>query len=450
MRKLILTATMIAAPLAIAPTFSVKAELLAPAPIVAQLQIQVYEAPPVAVMTPRPIMAFSLSGLLTGLIDQFMPFLNQYLQQYLQPILGGVGMPIFQGVFDYIFGNLLGGGSVTIGGILNAGVNPASQAISNATGVNQGLVQQGLSGIVNNNPQQVLQAGVGYLTGLLNQNSPNNQGSSGGINSSLGSVTPSVFNPGGGTSTTGNGSPTTTNPNGTTSGSGTGSLPSGSGGSASSGTSTGGTGTLGSVTGGTGTSGPTGSVNCVYQSGCVAALPSSYQSSFQNAIGAMGIPDPNYMRSQVYQSAQQGQMPDNFVTNPNTGAFYISNELDRQLTRASAAAYLSKEGQQAQKATNEATLELLKAKQKMTEQGVKAKSSQNVLKSLLGVTSVTSELQAAQLGVSVQTLTDNQWTKLNTANVSAAADQERRVRDSELSSQSYNALYQTLTVYTPY
>ena len=84
------------------------------------------------------------------------------------------------------------------------------------------------------------------------------------------------------------------------------------------------------------------------------------------------------------------------------------------------------------------------------QSGVKAKSSQNVLKSLLAATSIGTELQGAQLGVQVQAQNDNQWLKINTANISAAADQERRTRDSELSSQAYSTLYQTMTVYTPY
>jgi hypothetical protein len=394
------------------------------APLIALVPVRPSMAVPIF---PQPPMAFAFSDL-SGMLDQFMPLLDDFLQDYMGGFFGD-NFGLFQSVFDNVFGQLLGGGTFSIGNALGGAVSPAAQKIAGATGINQGLIQQGLGGVVTGNGQQVLQSGLNILNQYLNPSGNNVAG-----------VPATVYNPNspiGSGSSTGNGYPTTTNSNGTSSGSGTGGLPSGgvSGSSGSTGSNSG--------------SG-SGNLSCAYMSSCVGSLPSVYTQVFADAKGDMGIPDPNYVRGKIYDAAKDGLIPDNFVTNPSTGAFFVANEVDRQFTRASAGAYLSKEGQRAQKLSNDSTQKLLETKQKIVQAGVKEKSSQNVLKSLLAATSIGTELQGAQLGVQRQAQNDNQWLKLNTANVSAAVDQERRIRDSELSSQTYSTLYQTMTVYTQY
>lgn len=386
------------------------------APFIALTPVPRSMAMPLVPLPPQAPMAFGL-GDIGGMLEQFMPFLDGFLQDYLGGFFGD-NFGLFQSVFDNVFGQLLGGGTFSIGDALGSAVGPAAEAISGATGVNQGLIQQGLGGIVSGNGDQVLNAGLGVLGQYLNPNDPSSTG------------------------TIGNGTPTTTNPNGTESGDGTGSLPSGGSGD--------GTGSGSGTSGGRGSGAGTGNLSCAYMSSCVGSLPPDYTQFFADAKGDLGIPDPNYVRGKIYEAAKNGLLPDNFVTNPSTGAFFVANEVDRQLTRASAGAFLSKAGQKAEKATNESTKKLLQTQQKVVQAGVKAKSSQNVLKSLLAATSMGTQLQGAQLGVQVQAQNDNQWLKINTANVSAAADQQRRIRDSELSSDSYSTLYQTMTVYTPY
>jgi hypothetical protein len=401
---------------------AVAASSIAIAPVPRTMAMSIVPLPPQAPM------AFGL-GDITGVLEQFMPMLDSFLKDYMGGFFGD-NFGLFQAVFDNVFGQLLSGGSFSIGNALGSAVGPAAEQIAGATGINQGLVKQGLGGAVSGNGNQVLNAGLGILGQYLKPGDPT--ATDGG--------------------TIGNGIPTTTNPNGTESGNGTGGLP--SGGSGSGGTGSNGSGTSGSdgsSSGGSGSSGSgSGNLSCAYMSSCVGSLPSVYPQIFADAKGDLGIPDPNYVRGKIYDAAEAGLLPDNFVSNPSTGAFFVANEVDRQLTRASAGAYLSKEGQAAVKKTNEATKQLLEAKQKIVQSGVKAKSSQEVLKSLLAATSIGTELQGAQLGVQVQAQNDNQWLKINTANVSAAADQERRIRDSELSSQTYSTLYQTMTVYTPY
>lgn len=380
-------------------------------------------ATPIIPLAPQPLMAFRL-GDITGMLDQFMPMLDSFLKDYMGGFFGD-NFGLFQTVFDNVFGQLLGGGSFSIGNALGSAVGPAAEQIAGATGINQGLIRQGLGGVIGGNGNQVLNAGMGILGQYLKPGDPST--TDGG--------------------TIGNGIPTTTNPNGTDSGNGTGGLP--SGGSSGNGTGSNGSGTDGSTGRSSGGSG-TGNLSCAYMSSCVGSLPSVYTQIFADAKGDLGIPDPNYVRGKIYDAAETGLLPDNFVSNPSTGAFFVANEVDRQLTRASAGAYLSKEGQAAEKASHESTKKLLQAKQQIVQSGVKAKSSQEVLKSLLAATSIGTELQGAQLGVQVKAQNDNQWLKINTANVSAAVDQERRIRDSELSSQTYSTLYQTMTVYTPY
>lgn len=394
------------------------------APLIALAPVRPSMAVPIF---PQPPMAFAFSDL-SGMLDQFMPMLDDFLQDYMGGFFGD-NFGLFQSVFDNVFGQLLGGGTFSIGNALGGAVGPAAQKIAGATGINQGLIQQGLGGVVNGNGQQVLQSGINILNQYLNPSGNNVAG-----------VPATVYNPNspiGSGETTGNGYPSTTNSNGTSSGSGTSGLPSGGVSGSSGGT-------------GSNSGSSSGNLSCAYMSSCVGSLPSVYTQAFADARGDMGIPDPNYVRGKIYDAAIDGLIPDNFVSNPSTGAFFVANEVDRQFTRASAGAYLSKEGQHAQKLSNDSTQKLLEAKQKIVQAGVKAKSSQNVLKSLLAATSIGTELQGAQLGVQKQAQNDNQWLKLNTANISAAADQERRIRDSELSSQTYSTLYQTMTVYTPY
>ena len=394
------------------------------APLIALVPISQTVAMPIIPQLPQAPMALGL-GDLTGVLDQFMPMLDGFLKDYMGGFFSN-NFGIFQSVFDKIFGQLLNGGSFGIGNVIGSVAGPAAEQISGATGVNQSLVKQGLNGVLNGNTDQVLNTGLAILGQYLKPSNP-------------------LISDGDGT--IGNGLPTTTNPNGTESGNGTGSLPSGGGAPGSgNGTGTGSTGPVITTTGGS----ATGNLSCAYMSSCVGALPSAYPRIFADAKGDMGIPDPNYVRGKIYDTAESGLLPDNFVSNPSTGAFFVANEVDRQLTRASAGAYLSKDGQAAQKATNDATRQLLEAKQKIVQSGVKAKSSQDAIKALLAATSIGTELQGAQLGVQVQAQNDNQWLKINSANISAAADQERRIRDSELSSQTYSTLYQTMTVYTPY
>ena len=283
------------------------------APALALAPVPSTLAAPVIPHLPQAPMALGL-GDLTGILDQFMPMLDGFLKDYMGGFFGD-NFGLFQTVFDKVFGQLLGGGSFGIGDVIGSTIGPAAGKISEATGINQPLVQQGLNGALRGNGEQVLNTGLAILGQYLKPSNP-------------------LISDGDGT--IGNGLPTTTNPNGTESGTGTGGLPTGTGGGGTGGVVT---------TGGT----ATGNLSCAYMSSCVGSLPSVYPKIFADAKGDLGIPDPNYVRGKIYDAAESGLLPDNFVSNPSTGAFFVANEVDRQLTRASAGAYLSKEGQAAEK-----------------------------------------------------------------------------------------------------
>jgi hypothetical protein len=191
-------------------------------------------------------------------------------------------------------------------------------------------------------------------------------------------------------------------------------------------TGAGGAGTIGSAGGATGTA----STTCLYSNTCSVSSP--YQSAFKGATGAMGYPNPNEVRGQIYKQANSGQsMPDVFAPNSNIGAYYSGNQSDRDINRATTEEFLSKAGQENHKKTLEQTQKTVQGVADLVKTCSKAKSTQELARCDLVVDGVGPSLSAASLAVQMGMRQDNQFGKIQLGNISASMDAERRQRDTE-------------------
>lgn len=382
--------------------------------------------------TATPARAQDFGGFMAGagdlgsLIDMAMPLIQSYASDLFQGLsIGGIDLSSL--ITNAVFGNggILSSGGLNVGGILgsvrselgptlaqtpygkplfnilSSAINSGS--LSPSTILNSGIIQAAIGQIKNGNPNPNLDLSINPTDG---------SGTFGNQGITAQDVLDGIQN---------------------------GTIVLNSDGSIGSinGTGTGGTGgTVGSAGGATGT----GSTTCLYSNTCSGSSP--YQSAFGNATGAMGYPNPNEVRGQIYKQADSGQsMPDVFAPNTNIGAYYSGNQSDRDINRATTEQFLSKAGQQNQKDTLDQTQKTVQGVSDLVKNcSQNAKSSQELIRCNLVVSGVGPSLSAASLAVQMGMRQDNQFQKIQLGNISASMDAERRQRDTENAGMSVRAM----------
>lgn len=164
----------------------------------------------------------------------------------------------------------------------------------------------------------------------------------------------------------------------------------------------------------------------------LANAETDLQSAVDSAIGEMGIPDVDQIRTEIEQSV-----------GAEFNASEISNEIDRQVTRAIASGTLSEEGQ-------EQTLQKLQQTQISVQQSEQANqtaqaatASQDVLKQI----ATQNAQNTAILGTLQTEITQNSvkqdMANTNLANISSSVDEQKSVERKERSGAGLSTLKTT-------
>lgn len=351
----------------------------------AALSIQLLTSTPAIAVSPALVGSDFLGG---GGLD--FGFLDSLIQSLASDLLSGIsigGIDMSSIITDAVFGSggLINGGGIDLGGILDSAGGVLQPEIAKLPGGPQiySFLKDVLDGSFS--PQSLLNGGLleKLLGPLLESILGKNEGLPGG-------------SPSGGILGGGRGSEV---PNATL----------GSGG------------VLG-----------TGSTTCLYSSTC---RPDSnpYKSIYSQATGAQGFPNPNEVRGKIYQEATSERLlSDIYASNPNIGAFYAGNQSDRDITRASTEAHLSKAGQALHKKINDTSKKTVASVGDLVKKCAKeSKSSQDLIRCNLLVDGVGPSFDAAQLSVMLQAQKDDQLQKIQLSNISASMDAQRRQRDVE-------------------
>lgn len=154
-------------------------------------------------------------------------------------------------------------------------------------------------------------------------------------------------------------------------------------------------------------------------------IQADLQSVFKEAKGALGLPDPIVARQEIEDTLSETDI----AVNPLEKA---TNEADRQITRASAAAVLGAEGQQQTAEELTITQDSVDAVQQQASEAASEVVTQNVMKQIAQQNAQMSSLLGGLRKDSLQTAQRQELTNLNLTNISRSLDGQNQVRQSEV------------------
>jgi hypothetical protein len=178
-----------------------------------------------------------------------------------------------------------------------------------------------------------------------------------------------------------------------------------------------------------------GSILCLYNIHCVQSNPREYRGLYGNAIGAMGIANPNQVRGQISQLSASGVKPDAFSTDSNSeeNAWAMGSLSDREISRASTQPYLSQAGQASIAKSIQSANTLGAQMAALGDKCDPAASTQDLVRCSMKMTSTNAGFQSAQLELQHKSSIDNQMIKNSLGNISDATDKLSRSEDVEFS-----------------
>ena len=155
------------------------------------------------------------------------------------------------------------------------------------------------------------------------------------------------------------------------------------------------------------------------------ALNEDLASAINEAKGVLGLPDPIATRKGVEETLAQTSS----AVNPLERA---TNEVDRQVTRASAAAVLSQQGQQQTQEEIAATKQSVDAVQQQAQQAAQEVVTQNVMKRIAQQNVQISGTLGALRKDSLQTAQRQELANINLTNISRSIDGQNQARSNEV------------------
>lgn len=159
------------------------------------------------------------------------------------------------------------------------------------------------------------------------------------------------------------------------------------------------------------------------------------------STGPLGIPDPSIIRAAITESSKRGLQPDLMMSNKVVANGFAANEADRKVVKAKSGAALSVQGQQNSLDTMTAVDEGLKGVVETAQGGLESRVTQEVVKSLLSVTSQNAGFMAINTINGEQEKIDRALILNQLANSSQAQDSIRRQRDAELNANTARLIY---------
>ncbi|MFQ4140572.1 hypothetical protein PGN35_030075 [Nodosilinea sp. PGN35] len=163
-------------------------------------------------------------------------------------------------------------------------------------------------------------------------------------------------------------------------------------------------------------------------SGLLTPLPGDLEAVIQNALGDLGLVDPNRVRSAIAEELTTILAGDLAQSDRIYAGLETANEVDRQLTRAQVDAVLGQTGQAATRDKITWIEDTIGQVQQHADSAQTAVSTQAAIKQMAQQNARQSEILGAVQSELLQSRQDAQLTNLNLANMSQNLDQEARAR----------------------
>ena len=163
------------------------------------------------------------------------------------------------------------------------------------------------------------------------------------------------------------------------------------------------------------------------------SLKGDLQAAVDNAIGVLGLPDSTETRGKVEDIAANSDSTVNTVER-------ATNEVDRQITRASADATLSKEGQQSTKEQFEKTQTSIEQVQANGEAAQDDVVTQNVMKRMAQQNTQIAGILGAMRTDGLKSKQSQDLANLNLTNISRSLDGQNQAQQKEVVGQGFNNL----------
>ncbi|MEO0488012.1 MAG: hypothetical protein AAFZ49_00465 [Cyanobacteria bacterium J06659_2] len=157
-------------------------------------------------------------------------------------------------------------------------------------------------------------------------------------------------------------------------------------------------------------------------------LPGDMDGVIDNALGDLGLVDPNQVRSDIATELATTLEGDLAQVDGIQAAIETANEVDRHLTRAQVDAVLGQEGQAATRDKITWIEDTIGQVQHHADSAQAAVSTQDAIKQMAQQNARQSEVLGAVQSELLQSRQDAQLTNLNLSNVSQNLDQETRAR----------------------
>ena len=162
--------------------------------------------------------------------------------------------------------------------------------------------------------------------------------------------------------------------------------------------------------------------------GSLNRFPEGLEGVILNAVGDVGLIDPNQMRSDIADELVQTLVGDLVKSDSIYAGLEMANEVDRQLTRLQIDTVLSQDGQ----ATFSNKIRWLESTvgqvQQRADSAQVAISTQDAIKQMAQQNALETQVLGALQSELLQSRQDTQLTNLNLSNISQSLDQESRAR----------------------
>lgn len=155
------------------------------------------------------------------------------------------------------------------------------------------------------------------------------------------------------------------------------------------------------------------------------AVNEDFQTAINSAIGVLGLPDPITARKGVEETLSDSDV----AVNPLDRA---TNEVDRQITRSTAAATLGTEGQQRTQQEITATKQSVDLVQQQAQQAQEEVVTQNVMKRIAQQNTQISAMLGAMRNDSLQSAQRQELANINLTNISRSLDSQNQAKSSEM------------------
>lgn len=155
------------------------------------------------------------------------------------------------------------------------------------------------------------------------------------------------------------------------------------------------------------------------------AVNKDFQTAINSAIGVLGIPDPIATRKSVEETLSDSDV----AVNPLERT---TNEVDRQITRSTAAATLGTEGQQRTQQEITATKQSVDLVQQQAQQAQEEVVTQNVMKRIAQQNTQISAMLGAMRNDSLQSAQRQELANINLTNISRSLDSQNQAKSNEM------------------